>query len=239
LEKKKLIPFSEMKLPALKRAGLRRLYRRAGSFRVYREQVSSLYIMGYGLFRTLFLGVGREFAKRGILLEPSDIFFLTRTEIDRILAMPATEAGREFIPLVSERKKEMAETRDLLLPTIIYGDSAPLVERGQSRNIKAVGASPGVYRGLTKVVRGSADFSMVNRGDVLLIPFSDVSWTPVLVKAGAIVSEAGGMLSHCSIIARELGIPALVSVENACAIDEGIEVTIDGSNGLLTITEYE
>ncbi len=239
LEKKKLIPFSELKLPALKRAGLRRLYRRAGSFRVYREQVSSLYIMGYGLFRTLFLGVGREFAKRGILLEPSDIFFLTRTEIDRILTMPAMEAGREFIPLASERKKEMAETRDLLLPTIIYGESAPLVERGQSRNIKAVGASPGVFRGRTKVVRGSADFSRVNRGDVLLIPFSDVSWTPVLVKAGAIVSEAGGMLSHCSIIARELGIPALVSVENACAIDEGIEVTIDGSNGLLTITEYE
>ncbi len=58
-------------------------------------------------------------------------------------------------------------------------------------------------------------------GMFLLIPFSDVSWTPVLARAGAIVSETGGMLSHCSIIAREMGIPALVSVPNACIYGNG------------------
>jgi phosphohistidine swiveling domain-containing protein len=236
---KKLVPFSELRLPGTDKASLRRLYGRAGKFRVYREQVSSLYIRGYGLFRTLFLQLGQEFASMGILDDLSDLFYLTRREIDEILTLPGLAAGPEYRQLVLERKKEMAETRDLLLPTIIFGDHAPLVERGRFKNITGVGASPGLYRGMTRVVRGSADFSSVNRGDVLLIPFSDVSWTPVLVKAGAIVSEAGGMLSHCSIIARELGIPALVSVENACAIAEDLDVTVDGSNGLLTINGYE
>ena len=74
---------------------------------------------------------------------------------------------------------------------------------------------------------------------MLLIPFSDVSWTPVLAKAGAIVSETGGMLSHCSIIAREMGIPAMVSVPNGCAIGNGLTVTVNGSNGVLTVHDYE
>jgi pyruvate,water dikinase len=79
----------------------------------------------------------------------------------------------------------------------------------------------------------------VTRGDVLVIPFSDVSWTPVLMKAGAIVSESGGMLSHCSIIARELGIPALVSVDSACSLEEGALVTVDASNGVLIVHDHE
>ncbi|MDZ7633587.1 MAG: PEP-utilizing enzyme [Bacteroidales bacterium] len=88
-------------------------------------------------------------------------------------------------------------------------------------------------------MKGVQDFEGVKRGDVVLIPFSDVSWTPVLVKAGAIVSETGGMLSHCSIIAREMGIPAMVSVPNACAIGSGHRVTVNGSNGILTVHDYE
>jgi pyruvate,water dikinase len=88
-------------------------------------------------------------------------------------------------------------------------------------------------------VKSISDFDAVTNGDVLLIPFSDVSWTPVLARAGAIVSETGGMLSHCSIIAREMGIPALVSVPNACIIGNGMKVTVNGSNGILTVHDYE
>lgn len=239
VQKQKLTHFSELRRLGAGKAGLRRLYRRAGKFRVYREQVSSLYILGYGLFRTLFLRLGKELSNAGILDDSKDIFYLTRQEIDEILSLPGLAAGPEYRQRAVQRKREMDETRDLLLPNVIFGDHAPLIERGRFKNISGVGASPGLYRGHSRVVRGSADFSSVNRGDVLLIPFSDVSWTPVLIKAGAIVSEAGGMLSHCSIIARELGIPALVSVENACAIDGGLDVTVDGSNGILTINSYE
>ena len=74
---------------------------------------------------------------------------------------------------------------------------------------------------------------------MVIIPFSDVSWTPILCRAGAIVAESGGMLSHCAIIAREMGIPSLVSVDNACALPDNILVTVDGSNGILTVHDHE
>jgi pyruvate,water dikinase len=66
---------------------------------------------------------------------------------------------------------------------------------------------------------------------VLVIPYSDVGWTPLFTKAGAVIAESGGMLSHSSIIAREYGIPAVVSVPSACQIAEETLVTVDGYRG--------
>ena len=109
--------------------------------------------------------------------------------------------------------------------------------------IKVLGGSKRRYASIGDVivvsVKEAIPNAKVKKGDVLLIPFSDVSWTPVLSMAGAIVSETGGLLSHCSIIAREMGIPALASVENACSIGNGVTVSVDGSNGILTIHDYE
>ena len=85
------------------------------------------------------------------------------------------------------------------------------------------------------VVRGYEDFQKEVEGKILVIPYSDVGWTPLLVQAGAIVSEAGGILSHASIIARELSIPAISSVDHACSLKEGTKAIIDGNNGKLFI----
>jgi pyruvate,water dikinase len=72
---------------------------------------------------------------------------------------------------------------------------------------------------------------------VLVIPYSDVSWTPLFAKAGAVISESGGILSHCSIIAREYGIPAVVAVEGVTRIADNTRVIIDGYTGLIQIIQ--
>lgn len=218
---------------------LRKAYLRAGRFKVYREQISSLYIYGYGLFRRLFLLAGKEMVTRGILDKADDIFYLTRDEINTVFNSPDNGIEKDYRALAGHRKREMEETKDIVLPVVIYGEEAPLPETGKSRNHSGTGTSQGTYTGITKAVKSVRDFEGVKKGDVVLIPFSDVSWTPVLAKAGAIVSETGGMLSHCSIIAREMGIPAMVSVPNACAIGNGLTVTVNGSNGILTVHDYE
>lgn len=216
-----------------------RLFKKAGSFKVYREQISSLYIFGYGLFRRLFLKLGKELAGRGIIDSEYDIFYLSKEEIDNVLESISASQIPKYQAVIQKRKDEISGTRDIFLPPLIYGEVAPILEKGREKNHSGIGTSSGTYSGISRVVRKIDDFGKVQKGDVLLIPFSDVSWTPILAKAGAIVSETGGLLSHCSIIARELGIPALVSVENACMIGDGLNVTADGSNGILTIHNYE
>ena len=85
------------------------------------------------------------------------------------------------------------------------------------------------------MVKGIADFAKLESGDVLIIPYSDVGWTPLFAKAGAVVAESGGILSHSSIIAREYNIPAVVSVNGAMKLPDFTLVTVDGFQGEISI----
>ena len=62
-----------------------------------------------------------------------------------------------------------------------------------------------------------------------------MAWTPLFAKAGAVIAEAGGILSHSSIVAREYGIPCVVSVNGACNVPEDSEVIVDGYQGTILI----
>ena len=64
-----------------------------------------------------------------------------------------------------------------------------------------------------------------------MIPYADVGWTPILARAGAVVAESGGLLSHSSIVAREFGIPCVVSVSGAMRIPDGARIRVDGYSG--------
>ena len=67
---------------------------------------------------------------------------------------------------------------------------------------------------------------------------TDPGWPPILSLAGGLVVEEGGLLNHCSIVARELRIPAVVGVRNAThRIPEGARIVIDGGQGLVRIED--
>lgn len=70
---------------------------------------------------------------------------------------------------------------------------------------------------------------------MLVIPCSDVGWTPLFTRAGTVIAESGGIPSHSSIIAREYGMPAVVSVPGACQIPDGTPVTVDGQRGEIVV----
>ena len=87
------------------------------------------------------------------------------------------------------------------------------------------------------MIRGIHEFGKMREGDVLVIPYSDAGWTPLFSKAGAVIAESGGILSHSSIVAREYNIPAVVSVAGACNLTDDVVVTIDGYSGEVLIHE--
>jgi pyruvate,water dikinase len=73
-------------------------------------------------------------------------------------------------------------------------------------------------------------------GEVLVAPSTDPGWTPLFLTAAGIVTELGGFLSHGATVAREYGVPAVVSVNQACTgIRTGDLVTVDGDMGLVLI----
>jgi pyruvate,water dikinase len=99
-------------------------------------------------------------------------------------------------------------------------------------------ASHGIVTGTARIVRGPADFPRVRPGDILVCPFTDPAWTPLLRIAAGVVTETGGVLSHAAIVARELRIPAVLGIPDATTtIHDDTLVTINGTTGTVTTTD--
>jgi pyruvate,water dikinase len=99
---------------------------------------------------------------------------------------------------------------------------------------RGIGASPGRASGAVRVVRDLGGFGLVEPGDVLVCRTTDPAWTALFGIVAAVVTETGGLLSHAAIVARELGIPAVVGVPGAMShlLDSG-HVAVDGARGIV------
>ncbi|MEZ2419866.1 phosphoenolpyruvate synthase [Luteibacter sp. RCC_6_2] len=95
---------------------------------------------------------------------------------------------------------------------------------------RAIGQKIGA--GKARVIRSLADMNKVQPGDVLVADMTDPDWEPVMKRAAAIVTNRGGRTCHAAIIARELGVPAVVGCGNALeTIPDGAEVTVSCAEG--------
>jgi pyruvate,water dikinase len=231
-KEKKSLKYSNLKKKSFL---LSLFYKRTRQFFKYREEVGYYYSYGYGLFRPYFLSIGQHFVEMKILDEINDIFYLDWEEIQTIAT--AKSQTNDYKIKIKQITEDIEKTRDVDLPTVIFGDQPPPIIPQHSSTLKGVPTSQGYYTGPVRKVQGIDDFSKVKIGDVLVIPFSEVGWTPLFAKAGAVVSESGGMLSHSSIIAREYQIPAVVSVHNAMKLIDNQIISIDGYKGEIIVHE--
>ena len=216
---------------------LKFLFKKAVRFREYRERMTFLYTYGYGLFRPYFLHLAKFFVENGFIGEEQDIFYLKLDEIKRVSKLGIMPV--EYKNDLEKRKEEVVKYEDIVLPGLICGDAPPppLTKSKLFTKLKGLGVSKGYCEGRIKVVKGMHDFHKIREGDILVIPYSDVSWTPLFGRAKAVISDSGGMLSHCSTVAREYNIPAVVSVHGALELKDGTMVAVDGYSGEVLILD--
>ena len=97
-------------------------------------------------------------------------------------------------------------------------------------------ASPGVVRARARLIASIAEAGRLGSGEVLVTATTSPPWTPLFGVAGAVVTDAGGSLSHVAIVAREYAIPAVVGCGDATlVIPDGALVEVDGDAGTVTI----
>jgi pyruvate,water dikinase len=95
--------------------------------------------------------------------------------------------------------------------------------------------SRGVVTGTARIIRGPRDFTRAHPGDIIVCPFTDPAWTPLLRIAAGVITETGGVLSHAAIVAREHGIPAVLGIPDATSrLHDDTTITIDGTTGIVT-----
>ncbi len=231
------ISLEDLGLKGLTRYRFMLFYQRTREFHLLRERIGAAYSFGYGLFRYYYLALGSIFVQRDWIDQPPDIFYLRAAEIQQLV--DGTQSDFNVRQFVDRHKADMERFSNITLPTVIYGDEPPPVSDASSEKLIGVPTSIGHYTGKVCVVRGIRDFNKVQQGDVLVIPYSEVGWTPLFARASAVVAESGGMLSHSSIIAREYNIPAVVSVAGATRLPDEALVTVNGHTGEVIIHQRE
>jgi rifampicin phosphotransferase len=115
----------------------------------------------------------------------------------------------------------------------LFGSSEAAHEENLLRGLAASG---GVYEGPARRVSGPTQFDRIVEGDVLVTESTTEAFNILLPLLGAIVTDAGGLLSHSAIVAREYGIPGVVGTRNATdLIPDGTRVRVDGDSGEVTV----
>lgn len=195
----------------------------------------------YSVVRNIFLSIGRNFEKEGLIDNYRDVFFLEKTEIFDFIEKNKRMDMRK---LIKERKTRYGENarKEVYDRIYFYGDATsenalPIFAKTNNARdgiLTGTAGGGGVVVGKVKYV---TDPDNANVKDcILMAKRTDPGWTVLFPMAKAIIIEHGSMLSHSAVIAREMGMTLVVSVKNLTdKVPDGALVRVDGVNGTIEI----
>jgi pyruvate,water dikinase len=198
-----------------------------------RERTKAAVLRLGGELRRIHLACGTRLVARGLLEQAGDVDLLTLAELRHAMrygTAPTPEA------LARRRRRLRRHGDDGPLPARFRGRPEPVQADIPGDRVEGWAASGGRFTGTAVLVHDPED--PFERDAVLVAEATDPSWSPLFVRAGAIVLERGGPLSHAAILARELGVPAVLNVPGATAL-AGRRVTVDGDRGVVLLADED
>jgi hypothetical protein len=136
------IGLDDLKLKGFTRHVFMLFYRRAREFHLLRERIGGAYTFGYGLFRYYYLALGSILVERGLIGEPTDIYYLQATEIQQLIKAIKPEMDAQQV--ISEHKADIERYANISLPTVIYGDTPPPISDDSLEKLVGVPTSIGI-----------------------------------------------------------------------------------------------
>lgn len=237
-------------LPWLKRIVYRWALKHARKSVKNRENTRFARTRAYGIARSMFQAMGENLAARGVLADPRDIFYL---ELDEVYGLhQGTLTVSNLCEVAALRRREYAAYADLepkirfLTRGPVYWGNAFLSEPEQpdvaadaGYDLRGLPCCPGVVEGIVRVVMSPDDDLSLN-GEILVSPRTDPGWVPLYPSCAGLLVERGSLLSHSAIVAREMGLPAIVGIKGLTrALHTGMRVRMDGKAGTVTILTDE
>ena len=213
-------------------------------------QVAEVYNRLLAQLRWSFLALEQQWLDRGLITEAGDIFLLKQSEIlalvDRSKGLtPNVASERDFLAqlpqLIQTRKQEWQAAEKLdPVPQLVYGKPQTIVWQPPVLNaadrVQGIGTSMGQIEGTIKVISSLQQSDRIDSQTIIVVPYTDAGWSPLLARAGGLISEVGGRLSHGAIVAREYNIPAVMDVNNATKLfQDGQVVRLNGQTGTIEI----
>ncbi len=189
--------------------------------------------------RRILKAAGEELVAEGHLDDADDVFFLGFQDL---LALEGDRAGDLRSRAAAARATYRAELGRRAVPRWMTSDGECIfgvpAEDGEGV-LAGLPVSAGTHEGLVRVVLHPSE-GKLEQGEVLVCRGTDPAWTPLFLRAGALVMETGGAVSHGSIVAREYGLPAVAGVAQATErLRDGQRVRVNGETGQVTLLDHD
>ncbi len=203
-----------------------------------REHHKFLIIQLLDITKPVLERAGTKLQQKGIISDNDDVWFMQLHELQDLLDKDNFIGAQK----IEQRKRDFEIYKKLTPPRVMTGDGEILRAEFDNAHAPAgslVGSpvSAGVVEGVAKVVLDPSSQTL-HPGEILVAPFTDPGWTPLFVNASGLVTEVGGLMTHGSVIAREYGIPAVVSVIGATTkIRTGQKIRVHGEAGYVEILD--
>ena len=204
-------------------------------------QVGETYNKLLAHLRWAFLALSQQLVNRGLVEQIEDIFLLTSDEIITVIEDAHGEFTLKISELIELRREQWHRNQQLTpVPNLLYGKPQYFVTQpviiSQKNLVQGIGSSSGQIEGTIKIITSLQQTNNIDRQTIIVVPYTDAGWSPILARAGGLISEVGGRLSHGAIVAREYNIPAVMDVDNATKLfQDGQRVRLNGQTGVVEI----
>jgi pyruvate,water dikinase len=200
--------------------------------------------------RLVLVAVGEKLVELGVLDAPDDVILFRYNELRAFIGNPTGMDGRAIVAAAKAKRAaaEKIQPRDwvgtvtatqLAFPYLNLWGYPDKFTRSQVKvhgQVSGIAGSPGVVEGTARVVMSEAEFDSLMEGEILVCQMTNPAWQVLYGKIIAVVTDAGGTVSHPAVLAREYGIPAVVGTSVATAtIRTGDRLRVNGTTGLVEI----
>lgn len=213
---------------------LRRLLPLAHAAIRSREHTKSALVEVTTRFKHAYRALGSQSFEEGLLPDPDAVFFLTHGELGELIA-----GRRDLAGLAERRRRALDYQMALHFPEVFKGKPEPLSQTAAATNGGTLVGRPvsrGQVTGRARVVETLEDAAALEPGEILIAPITDVGWTPYFSLIGGLATDVGSAVSHGAVVAREYGLPAVVSLRTATSrFRTGDLVVLDGDAGTLRL----
>ncbi len=207
---------------------------RIEAFTPFRENGKHIYFRLGSKIKDQLLVMARVMQSRGFLKRERDIFFLTLPDIEGITRNQYEKS--EILRRVHLRKKQWHTYKQVAASEIIYETGeriTPLV--AASKILYGESLSFGQIKAKARIIEDFSESHKLKQGDILVTHHTDPGWTPLFTICSGVIIEVGGLICHAAMVARELGVPAVVIKGATSLIHDGAIVELDAEEGFVRI----
>ena len=202
--------------------------------------------------RLVLIAVGEKLVEMGVLDRPDDVIMFRYNDLRAFIGDPTGIDGRAIVAAARAKYAEAeqyqpkdwvgtATATQLAFPYLnLWGfpDKFYRSVEKEPGKVTGIAGSPGVVEGIARVVASEAQFDSLQVGEILVCQMTNPAWQVLYGKIIAVVTDAGGTVSHPAVLAREYGIPAVVGTSiGTWSIKTGDRIRVDGSAGVVEILE--